>query len=94
MTDVLRLGETLPCLDDVEISRIAPLAKGDLGLREVLENASFSGVDDPRPIGASFIEILRAGAAGASSAVSLIECPKVAVWFVLTDPELPSVDST
>ena len=93
MTEVLRLGEDALCLEDDETSLIAPLITGDLGLLDVARFPGSFGVGVPSPSGLPWILEPLAGMAKASSAVSLGVYPKVAVGFVLTDPELPSTDN-
>ena len=72
---------------------MAPLTKGDLRRRDDPDGFRFLGVGVPSPSGSLFIVTPRAGAADTSSAVSHIRRPKVAVWFVLAEPEVPSSDN-
>ena len=79
MTDVLRLGEAPPCLDDEEISLIAPLTNGDLGHLEDPGALLCLGAGVPSP----FIATPRAGAASTSSG-SLCD----SYWQILSYLEL------
>ena len=93
MTEVLRLGEDVLCFEDDDTSLIAPLITGDLGRLDEARLPWSFGVGVPSPSEFPWILEPFAGTAKASSAVSLGLCPKVAVWFVLADPVLPSTDN-
>ena len=70
ITEALRLGEGVACLDEVDTSLTAPLTTGDRGRLVEPGECRSIGVGVPCPSGSFFMLVPRAGAACASECKS------------------------